>query len=102
MKKTHDLCVKIGTYEKAVLAKENGIPFYVAAPLSTIDINTPSGESIQIEERAETELTRFEGHRIAAEGVRARNPVFDITPARYITGIITPKGIVKPENIKTL
>ncbi len=97
-----DVANKIGTYEKAVLAKENGIPFYVAAPLSTIDINTPSGESIQIEERAETELTRFEGHRIAAEGVRARNPVFDITPARYITGIITPKGIVKPENIKTL
>lgn len=95
-----DVANKIGTYEKAVLAKENGIPFYVAAPLSTIDLATPSGEDIKIEERSESEVTSFEGRKVAPEGTRARNPVFDITPARYITGIITPNGIFRPEDIK--
>jgi len=97
-----DVANKIGTYEKAVLAKENGIPFYVAAPMSTIDMGTPSGEAITIEERPESEVTSFEGRRVAPEGSRAMNPAFDITPARYITGIITPKGIIKPEGIGSL
>jgi S-methyl-5-thioribose-1-phosphate isomerase len=99
-----DVANKIGTYEKAVLAKENGIPFYVAAPLSTFDIKIKSGDQIPIEERAEEEVFYAEGLaesfiekvRIAPIGSKAKNPAFDITPAKYIKGIITEKGIIKP------
>jgi len=100
-----DVANKIGTYEKAVLAKENNIPFYVAAPLSTFDINSKTGEDIPIEERSEDELLYIHGIdenkiirkiRIAPEESHAKNPAFDVTSARYITGIITEKGIIKP------
>jgi S-methyl-5-thioribose-1-phosphate isomerase len=106
-----DVANKIGTYEKAVLAKENGIPFYVAIPLSTIDWTLDSGEKIPIEEREEEEVLYLEGvnqankiHkiRISPKGARAKNPSFDITPAKYITGIITPQGIVKPGELEKL
>ncbi len=100
-----DVANKIGTYEKAVLAKENNIPFYVAAPLSTFDANCKTGEDIPIEERHEDEITYMQGIdedknikkiRIAPHGSPAKNPAFDVTPARYISGIITEKGIIKP------
>ena len=100
-----DVANKIGTYEKAVLAKENNIPFYVAAPLSTFDINSKTGEDIPIEERSEDEILYISGIdenkkikkiRIAPEESSAINPAFDVTPAKYVTGIITEKGIIKP------
>jgi len=101
---------KIGTYEKAVLAKENGIPFYVAFPTSTVDMNIKSGENIPIEERNEEEVTHMWGFtegelkkvRIAPEGSHARNPAFDVTPAKYVTGFITEKGIINPRDLKNL
>lgn len=91
-----DIANKIGTYEKAVLAKENNIPFYVAAPTSTIDLECESGERIPIEERSESEVLNFTGSKIAPRKSRAKNPAFDITKAKYIKGIITEKGIIKP------
>ena len=91
-----DTANKIGTYEKAVLAKENNIPFYIAAPTSTIDINCPSGEDIPIEERDEKEVLEVRGIRLTPEKSHAKNPAFDVTPAKYIKGIITEKGIIKP------
>ena len=91
-----DTANKIGTYEKAVLAKENNIPFYIAAPTSTIDINCPSGDEIPIEERDEAEVLEINGIKVANPKSHAKNPAFDITPAKYITGIITEKGIIKP------
>ena len=100
-----DVANKIGTYEKAVLAKENKIPFYVAAPLSTFDVKSKSGEDIPIEERHEDELlyihgidenNRIKRIRIAPKESSAKNPAFDVTPAKYITGIITEKGIISP------
>ncbi|MFC1583556.1 S-methyl-5-thioribose-1-phosphate isomerase [Candidatus Neomarinimicrobiota bacterium] len=97
-----DVANKIGTYEKAVLANENGIPFYVAAPLSTIDFKCTTGDKIPIEERDSAEVLCIEGVRIAAPGSNARNPAFDVTPARHIKGIITEKGIYPPDNIHTL
>ncbi|MFC1619201.1 S-methyl-5-thioribose-1-phosphate isomerase [Candidatus Neomarinimicrobiota bacterium] len=97
-----DVANKIGTYEKAVLANENGIPFYVAAPLSTIDFKCTTGDKIPIEERDSAEVLCIEGVQIAAPGSIARNPAFDVTPARYIKGIITEKGIYPPDNIHTL
>ena len=97
-----DVANKIGTYEKAVLAKENGIPFYVAAPVSTFDFSIESGADIPIEERSENEVLFCRECRIAPEGSAARNPAFDVTPARYITGIITEMGIFKPEEIKNV
>ena len=84
-----DTANKIGTYSLAVLAKENGIPFYVAAPTSTVDLSLPDGDGIEIEERAPEEVTRFGGVRTAPEGVAALNPAFDVTPHRYISAIIT-------------
>ena len=101
---------KIGTYEKAVLAKENGIPFYVAAPLNTIDINLEFGKDIKIEERNEEEVTNMWGFfedglkkiRIAPVGSKALNPSFDTTPSDFISAFITEKGIIKPNNIKKL
>ena len=102
-----DVANKIGTYEKAVLAHENGIPFYVAAPRSTIDLSCKSGDDIPIEERAEdevlsmfgwsSELSKVVAVRVAPEGSHALNPAFDVTPAKYISGIITDEGIVKAD-----
>lgn len=90
-----DTANKIGTYSVAVLAKENNIPFYVAAPVSTLDLSLADGSKIPIEERPYSEVTQIKGIAIAPEGVRVRNPSFDVTPSRYITAIITENGIVK-------
>jgi methylthioribose-1-phosphate isomerase len=90
-----DAANKIGTYTLAVLAKENKIPFYIAVPVSTIDISLKTGDEIPIEERKPEEVTHFHGVPIAPEGVSAANPAFDVTPHRYITAIITDKGIIK-------
>jgi methylthioribose-1-phosphate isomerase len=98
-----DVANKIGTYSLAVLCKEHGIPFYVAAPFSTIDFNTPSGIDIPIEERDPREVTHVLGTcPIAPEGVQVLNPAFDVTPARYITGIITEKGVFPPQDLHHL
>lgn len=91
-----DVANKIGTYGVAVLAKEHGVPFYVAAPTSTVDLTLPSGEGIPIEERHPDEVVKLHGQRIAPEGVRAANPAFDVTPCRYITAIITEAGVIRP------
>ena len=91
-----DLANKIGTYEKAVVAHENGIPVYIAAPISTIDFTCPTGNDIPIEERNQNEVLDVGGHRVAHEGSTALNPAFDVTPAKYITGIITEQGIYNP------
>ena len=93
---------KIGTYGVAVLAKEHGIPFYVAAPLSTIDLSLKSGEQIPIEERAAIEVTSFGGSTVAPVGVKVFNPAFDMTPVRYVTGIITERGIATGDWENTL
>ncbi|MEI6084909.1 MAG: S-methyl-5-thioribose-1-phosphate isomerase [Verrucomicrobiota bacterium] len=95
-----DAANKIGTYTKAVLAKENGIPFYVAAPSSTIDLKCKTGADIPIEERDEDEVHYVGRERITPVGARAGNPAFDVTPAKYITGIITERGIIKPGQIR--
>jgi len=94
-----DVANKIGTYQVAVLARENGIPFYVAAPLSTIDMTIEDGDKVTIEERDPSEITRLRGRMIGPRGVKALNPAFDITPAGYVTGIITEKGVVRPPYI---
>ncbi|HEX7714173.1 MAG TPA: S-methyl-5-thioribose-1-phosphate isomerase [Bacillota bacterium] len=90
-----DVANKIGTYGVAILAKEHGIPFYVAAPLSTIDFKLESGAEIPIEERAIDEVTTIGGVRVAPPGARVFNPAFDMTPARYITAIISERGIAR-------
>lgn len=90
-----DVANKIGTYSLAVLAKENHIPFYVAAPLSTVDMSITTGQDIPIEERASEEVTHFRGTRVAPHGVEVFNPSFDVTPAEYIDGIITERGIAR-------
>ncbi len=90
-----DTANKIGTYTVAVLAKENGIPFYVAAPTSTIDTSLASGDEIPIEQRSPKEVTHIQGVSIAPEGINVANPAFDVTPHRYITAIITEKGIIR-------
>jgi len=100
--KNGDAANKIGTYTKAVLAKENNIPFYVAAPISTFDFSLDDGKDIPIEERGEEEVLNFFQQKIAPENTMARNPAFDVTPARYVTGIITEKGIFKPGEISEL
>jgi methylthioribose-1-phosphate isomerase len=101
-----DAANKIGTYEKALLARANNIPFYIAAPASTFDLNCPSGDAIPIEERSADELLYTSGRtdsgeivrvRTAPEGIRARNPAFDVTPAELITGLITEHGIIQPD-----
>ena len=89
-----DTANKIGTYSVAVLARENNIPFYVAAPVSTLDLTLADGSKIPIEERPASEVTHIKGIAIAPEGVMVRNPSFDVTPARYISAIITENGIV--------
>ncbi len=91
-----DVANKIGTYSLAVLAKEHNIPFYVAAPLSTIDMSLQNGDEIPIEERNVEEITTIQGIRVAPEGMHVYNPAFDITPNRYITAIVTEAGIVSP------
>jgi len=90
-----DVANKIGTYTVAVLAKEHGIPFYVAAPLSTVDLNTPDGSRIPIEERNEREVTHVGSNRLTPDGAQIRNPAFDVTPAQYVTAIITERGIAR-------
>jgi methylthioribose-1-phosphate isomerase len=91
-----DTANKIGTYGVSVLAREHGIPFYVVAPSSTVDLAIDSGDQIEIEERKHEEVTHIGGVRIAPEGIGVANPAFDVTPAKYITGIITEAGIVYP------
>jgi methylthioribose-1-phosphate isomerase len=91
-----DVANKIGTYGVAVLAREHGIPFYVAAPLSTIDLDTPDGSLIPIEERNAREVTHVGSARMTPEGAKIRNPAFDVTPAKYVTAIITERGIARP------
>src|SRR5207247_2352830 len=97
-----DVANKIGTYGVAVLAKEHGIPFYVAAPLSTIDLNTPDGDHIPIEERDQREVTHLGASRLTPEGAKIRNPAFDITPYRYIAGVLTARGIFRPPYSESL
>ncbi|CAI8026408.1 Methylthioribose-1-phosphate isomerase [Geodia barretti] len=97
-----DTANKIGTYSLAVLAKENGIPFYVAAPTSTVDLSIPSGDEIQIEERAGSEVTHFQGAPTAPVGVEAFNPAFDVTPHRYISAIVTENGVVRAPFVEGL
>lgn len=97
-----DVANKIGTYSLAILCKEHGIPFYVAAPLSSIDFSIPSGEFIPIEERNGKEVTHISGRRIAPHGVKVRNLAFDVTPAKYVTAIITEKGAFRPKDLHKL
>lgn len=97
-----DVANKIGTYSLAVLCKENGVPFYVAAPLSSIDFSIASGDQIPIEERGAEEVTHVFDCWIAPEGVKVRNIAFDITPAKYVTGIITEKGVFRPDDLYRL
>jgi len=91
-----DVANKIGTYGVAVLAKEHGIPFYVAAPISTVDLETPDGSHIPIEERKDREVTHVGSFRVTPEGAKIRNPAFDVTPAKFVTAIITERGIARP------
>jgi methylthioribose-1-phosphate isomerase len=91
-----DVANKIGTYSVAVLAHENGVPFYVAAPISTLDMTLSSGEQIPIEQRPASEVTHVFGVPVAPEGVRVENPAFDVTPSRYVTAIITERGVAYP------
>jgi len=97
-----DVANKIGTYTLAVLATENGIPFYVAVPVSTIDFSLSSGADIPIEERNPDEVTHIQGIRIAPEGVKAANPAFDVTPHCYISAIITEKGVIREPYVEKL
>ena len=97
-----DVANKIGTYTLAVLAHEHGIPFHVAAPCSTIDLATSDGDRIPIEQRAPKEISHLGPTRLTPEGAKIWNPAFDITPHRYIAGIITEKGIIRPPYIETL
>jgi methylthioribose-1-phosphate isomerase len=89
-----DVANKIGTYGVAILAKEHGIPFYVAAPWSTIDIETAHGGLIPIEQRSALEVTHSNGKQMTPDGVGIENPAFDVTPAKYVTAIITERGVV--------
>ena len=97
-----DTANKIGTYSLAVLARENAISFYVAAPISTIDLDLPTGDEIQIEERASEEVTHFNGHLTAPEGVPTANPAFDVTPNRYISAIVCEGGVCRPPYTESL
>jgi len=97
-----DVANKIGTYGVAVLAKENNVPFYVAAPISTLDLTLPDGTHIPIEERGAQEVTHVYGVRMAPEGTEVRNPAFDVTPNRYVTAIITEQGVARAPYIESL
>ncbi|UCG69659.1 MAG: S-methyl-5-thioribose-1-phosphate isomerase [Thermoplasmata archaeon] len=100
--KNGDAANKIGTYEKAVLAKENNIPFYVAAPISTFDMSIEDGTEIPIEERSKEEVLRIRGNEIAPKQTQVKNPAFDVTPGKYITMFITEYGLIKPGEIHAL
>jgi methylthioribose-1-phosphate isomerase len=97
-----DTANKIGTYSVAVLAKEHGIPFYVAAPISTVDLETADGSGIPIEERPADEVAKVGTSQLTPAGAKIRNPAFDVTPHRYITGIITERGILRPPYTESL
>jgi len=97
-----DTANKIGTYMVAVLARQHDIPFYVAAPFSTVDLNLPTGEQIPIEERDTREVTHMHEHRLAPEGINVENPAFDVTPNKFITAIITDKGVARAPFVETL
>ena len=97
-----DTANKIGTYSLSVLAKEHGLPFYIAAPTSTVDLSIASGDDIPIEERDVSEVTGFRDVRTAAEGIAARNPAFDVTPHRYIDAIVTEQGVARPPYTESL
>jgi methylthioribose-1-phosphate isomerase len=100
-----DVANKIGTYSVAVLAKENGVPFYVAAPVSTFDLTIPSGDHIPIEQRSRDEVTHVFGVQVAPDGIGVENPAFDVTPSRYVTAIICEKGVARApytESLKSL
>ena len=97
-----DIANKIGTYSVAVLAKEHDIPFYVAAPSSTIDLSTSDGDAIPIEERDGREVTHVGSNQLAPDGAHVRNPSFDVTPHKYITAIITERGVLRPPFIESL
>jgi len=94
-----DFANKIGTYEKAVVARENGIPFYVAAPWSTFDARRRDGTAIPVEERSEEEVLEMTGRRIAPRKSHARNPAFDVTPAKFVSAFVTPSGVVRPREL---
>jgi methylthioribose-1-phosphate isomerase len=97
-----DVANKIGTYSLAVLAKENGVPFYVAAPVSTLDLSLACGDQIPIEQRSAAEVTHMFGVAIAPENIAVENPAFDVTPARYVTAIITERGVARPPYAESL
>lgn len=97
-----DTANKIGTYDKAIAAKENGIPFYVATPMSTLDFSIKTGKDIQIEERSIQEIARIGEIILTPEKSKVFNPAFDVTPAKYITGFITEKGVFSPKELKKL
>jgi len=97
-----DTANKIGTYNVAILAKEHGVPFYVAAPWSTIDTATPAGDAIPIEERSPVEVTHHGGKQLTPHGVGICNPAFDVTPAKYITAIITERGVLREPYTESL
>ena len=97
-----DTANKIGTYSMAVLAKENNVPFYISAPISTFDLAIPTGEQIPIEERSAAEVTHIQGVRIAPAGVAAAHPAFDVTPHRYISAIFTERGVAKAPYTESL
>ncbi len=97
-----DVANKIGTYGVAVLAKEHGIPFFVAAPWSTVDLRTATGDAIPIEQRPEIEVTHHAGRQLTPHGVGIENPAFDVTPARYVTAIITERGVLRPPYSESL
>jgi methylthioribose-1-phosphate isomerase len=97
-----DVANKVGTYSVAVLAKENSVPFFVAAPISTLDLSLASGDQIPIEQRSPTEVTHVFGHQVAPTGTVVQNPAFDVTPFRYVTAIITEKGVARAPYVESL
>jgi len=97
-----DVANKIGTYSVAVLAKENNVPFFVAAPISTLDLTLPSGDRIPIEQRPATEVTHVFGSAVAPDGTPVENPAFDVTPHRYVTAIITERGVARAPYTESL
>jgi methylthioribose-1-phosphate isomerase len=97
-----DVANKVGTYSVAVLAHENNVPFYVAAPVSTFDLTLESGDRIPIEQRAASEVTHVFGVPVAPDAVHVENPAFDVTPARYVAAIITERGVAYPPYAESL
>jgi methylthioribose-1-phosphate isomerase len=97
-----DVANKVGTYTVAILAKEHGIPFYVAAPISTVDLETPDGSKIPIEQRNKREVSHIAGKQMVPDGVEIENPAFDVTPAKYVAAIITEKGIARAPYLESL